>query len=329
MTFRQIQGNAGLCGTLAGMVDSGRVPHAILFHEDDGGGAFPLCVAFLQYLYCHSRSGGDSCGTCPSCNKIGKLIHPDVHIVFPVNAARLSVSYMPEFRSLFESRPDFRESELSAALKIEGKNSIIAVAESKRLLDILSLSALEGGYRSVIIYLPEKMNAEASNKLLKMIEEPPQLTQFLLITHRPENILPTISSRCQRIRVAPGGGAGVALADFDRPELFSGLMESLLSKNLLSCIEAGENITALPSRESAKAFCRYAAENLRHIFLCRQGLADLGTASPDASRWAAAFPEQFPRKALSVLDRSMTLIDRNVNMKILFTDMVDRLYLLI
>ena len=157
MTFAQVQGNTEVKRALTGMVDAGRVPHAILFHEEDGGGAFPLTLAFLQYLYCKHRSGGDSCGVCPSCGKISRLIHPDVHLVFPTAANALSEQYLEPLRRLVAENPSFREAELSEALGIEGKNSLIAVAESRRLLEKLSLSALEGGYRAVVIYLPEKL----------------------------------------------------------------------------------------------------------------------------------------------------------------------------
>ena len=330
MRFAELQGNDALKRVLSEMVDSGRIPHAIMFSEDDGGGAFPLALAFLQYLYCTDRRDGDSCGECPSCNKISKLIHPDLHLVFPASASKPSFNFIPEFRNLAVSDPGFREAELNAALKIDGKNTSITVADSKRLLEDLSLTALEGGYRSVIIYLPEKMNAEAANKLLKLIEEPPQLTQFLLITHSPEKVLPTIASRCQQIRVYPDRNSRPA-ADFEEPELFFELMDALVSKNLLSCLETGEKIAALPSRESLKAFCRFAAGKLRHIFLGQQGLEALLPSSGDEEsgrleRYSKALAPVFPRKALAVLDRTLSLVDRNVNLKLAVTDMVDRLY---
>ena len=327
MTFAQVQGNTQVKQVLAGMVDAGRVPHAILFHEEDGGGAFPLAMAFLQYLFCKHRSGGDSCGTCPSCGKISKLIHPDVHLVFPTAAGMLSEQFMEPLRRLVAENPSFREAELSDALGIEGKNALIAVAESRRLLEKLSLSALEGGYRAVVIYLPERLNAEAANRLLKMIEEPPQQTQFLLIAHQPDKVLPTIASRCQRIRIQPAGTVpGVEFAD---GELLDDLMDALLAKDLPAALEAAERIAALPSRESARNFCIFAADRLRQLFLCQQGIEGAGQVSPQARRWAAGCRKTFPRQALAVLDRAQTLIGRNVNLKILFADMADRLYLLI
>lgn len=327
MTFAQVPGNSEVKKALAGMVDAGRVPHAILFHEDDGGGAFPLALAFLQYLFCKRRGAADACGECPSCGKIAKLIHPDVHIVFPTVAPALSEQCMEPFRRLFADRPMFRESELTEALGMEGKIPMISVAESRRLLEKLSLSALEGGYRAVILYLPERMGTEAANRLLKMIEEPPAQTQFLLIAHQPERVLQTIASRCQRIRVQPAGA--LAEPDFPEADLWDDLMSALLDRDLLLALEQAERIASLPSRESAKAFCIFASEQLRRIFLCQQGVALAGEFSPQVRQWAAKCRKTFPRQALGVLDRAQNLIGRNVNLKILFADMADRMYLLI
>ena len=114
MRFADIQGNDAVKRVLAGMVDAGKVPHAILFHEDDGCGAVPLCIAFLQYLWCPNRGAiPDSCGACPSCNKISKLIHPDVHFVYPVTGGSLipssakptALSYVKQWRELVLGNP--------------------------------------------------------------------------------------------------------------------------------------------------------------------------------------------------------------------------------
>ena len=327
MTFAQVQGNDDVKKVLAGMVDSGRIPHAILFHEDDGGGAFPLSLAFLQYLFCRHRTGGDACGMCPSCGKIARLIHPDVHFVFPTAAGVLSEQCMDPFRRLVAEHPAFRESELQEALGLAGKIPMIAVAESRSLLEKLSLSALEGGWRAVVLYLPERLNAEAANRLLKMIEEPPAQTQFLLITHQADKVLMTIASRCQRIRVRPAGM--VAGPDFAHAELLDELMSALLSKDLLGALDVSERLAGLPSREHAKAFCTFAADRFRQVFLVQQGMEGVGEITPQARDWAARCRKTFPREALSVLDQAQTLIGRNVNLKILFADMADRLFLLI
>ena len=321
MRFAETGCRAEVLKTLAGMVDSGRIPHAIMFSEPDGGSAFATALAFLQYLYCCSRSGGDSCGECPSCNRISKLIHPDVHFIFPATAPKTSLSLITEFRALVQQNPHFKEAELDEALGMESKSAIIAVAEAREVLNTLALSALEGGYRSVVIYLPEKMNQEAANRLLKAIEEPEEKTQFILITHSPEKVLTTIASRCQHIQL---GGAQAA-PEFQDPELLDRLMDALLTHDLFAALGVGEEIAALPSRENAKAFCKFAADAMRKLFLAQQGI-DLQAGITDKERgWAARARKTFPRAALASLDRASRLIERNVNMKIVFTDLVDRL----
>ena len=334
MRFADIKGNADVVRALVGMVDSGRVPHAIMLHEDDGGGAMPLALAFLQYLYCRDRNGGDSCGECPRCSKISKLIHPDVHFIHPIVVKKdtTSLSYVADFRSLVLSNPCFTETELGEALGFEGKSTLIPVAEARSILDSLALSALEGGWRSVIIYLPEKMNQDASNRLLKMIEEPPSQTQFLLITHAPEKVLSTISSRCQTIRVRPSGaskdvsGESVGLY----AELWASLMNALTARDLLAALEVGDSLAALPSRESAKAFCRFAVSQLRLMFLERQHLDALAPGTdPQTALWTSKVKPTFPRLASEAFDRARSLVERNVNAKILFADLVGKLYTLV
>lgn len=305
---------------LASMVDSGKIPHAILLHENDGGGAFPVAIAFLEKLY--GAAGG----------RVAKLIHSDVHFIFPVLAPTSSASsvspsepYLGEFRGLAGENPRFTEKDLWEALGIEGKNPVISVAEANALLRVLGLHSLEGGYTAAVVYLPERMNAAAANKLLKMLEEPPSQTVFVLITHAPEKLLATIVSRCQMFRVQ---SPLVSAADtYDDGGLLAALMSALLARDLTAALSEGEQIAALPSKDSAKGFCRYAAEKFRRVFLCQQGLDSLVPDDAEAREWATRVSPKFPRKALEILDRTVGRIDRNVNVKILFTDMVDRFFI--
>lgn len=296
--------------TLRSMVDSGKVHHAIMLYEDDGGGSVSVALGFLRHLY-HDD------------NKVTKLIHPDVHFIFPVTAGNLSAAFSSEWRELVLSNPYFTENDLNEALGIEGKNSAIAVAEAKSLLEMMSLSALEGGYRAALIYLPEKMNSESANRLLKLIEEPPALTQFVLVTHSPEKVLKTISSRCQQIRVTPRAGRSASVSFGE----FSELMNALAARDIQAALDVGEVIAALPSRESCKAFCKFAGERIREIFLLQQGLKSLSSADGEIEAWASSFNGKFPQVALADFGKAMSLIERNVNQKILFTDLVNRLYL--
>jgi len=376
MKFSEIIGNEEIKKALAGMIDSGRIPHAMMFYENDGCGALQIILAFLQYLYCKDKSGSDSCGTCSECNKIGKLIHPDIRFVFPVaggskvssSVKPTSESYIQYWRELLLANPFFLENELNDALGIEGKSSVIAVPEAKVILESLSLTSVEGGYSTIVLYLPEKMNQEAANRLLKIVEEPPEKTLFLMITHNPEKVLQTISSRCQGVRIMPlgreeivriltssfgkdqnqaaqaammaGGSVGTALhylsdqSDYNvNLDLFSDLMRGLLSNNLLASLEVGETIAALDSREKQKAFCKFAGECLRKIFFLQQNIPGIvGITSeelPFFQEVAAKSKRSFCRNAMTYLDRAQLLIERNVNQKLLFCDMVDRMFVTI
>lgn len=325
MRFADIRGNEELCRALSGMVSSGRIPHAIMLHEDDGGGGVAIALAFLQMLFCSARSGEDSCAECPSCSKISKFIHPDIYFVCPVSGGETSEAFAQKWRELIVSKPSFTAQELGEALGLETKNSIISVKESRAILEKLSLSALEGGYRAVLMYLPEKMNQEAANSLLKAIEEPEPMTQFVLVTHAPEMVLPTIASRCQRLRVLPAGARSVSNDVFEG--LLSSMMDSFRAGNLSSALDLAEDMASLPSRENAKAFCSYVSERLRQVFLLRQKMENLvPEVDEKLRRWAAECKPAFPRTALASLGRAIYLIDRNVNLKILFTDLICNLY---
>jgi DNA polymerase-3 subunit delta' len=186
--------NAQVAAALRQMAESGRIPHAMLFHENDGGEAFPLIIDFLDEVYGHNP-------------RVKRLIHPDIHFVFPVAGPSekkpVSDQFLSPWRELLRENPCFFENELYAAIGIEGKQGLISVNEARSILDKLSLSAVEGGYRTVVMYMPEKMNQQAANALLKMIEEPPENTLFLLVTLQPEKVMTTIFSRCLFMRVRP------------------------------------------------------------------------------------------------------------------------------
>ena len=323
----KVYGNTELVDALHRMVESGHVPHALLLHEDDGGGAFPIVLNFLEELY----------GGAP---RVQKLIHPDIHFVFPVAGGDKAVSlqFIASFRALLQENPYFYESELYSAIGIEGKQSNISVNEARSILDRLSLSAVEGGYRSVVLYLPEKLNMQAANALLKMVEEPPEKTLFVLITHAPEKVLQTILSRCLHLRVQPLSEqdqrdvhAAEAAQNVELQDLFHDLLEALVAKDLLGALETGEALSSLESRERQKAFCQEASKGLRTLFLLQQKMPELVHVREEDmafyERMAAIFKPSFPRLALSCLEKAQQLIERNVNQKILFADLVNQLYI--
>jgi len=363
MTLDEIIGNEGTVKVLKGMIRDGRVPHALLFYENDGCGAMAIAQAFLGELLSSER-------------KVSGLIHPDVHYVYPVASgvkvkekvdklrAELFLGY---WRDLIKSNPYALESEVCDAFGIEGKQTVINNAEAKEILESIYLTPVEGGWKAVVVYLPEKMNASAANRLLKAVEEPPEKTVFIMITHAPEKVLPTISSRCQASRLLPftkeeitrvlvsvfgkseedaaaasqiaGGSPGVALQylsgkeDYDvQREIFSGLMKAIDSKDLMEALSYVDNLSGLSSREKQKAFCKFASECLRKIFLIQRNLDAIAGLTPGEKDMlapvAANCRKSFPRMALSCLDRAKLLIDRNVAQKIVFCDLVDKLYTL-
>lgn len=349
MKFSEIIGNAEVAGTLVSMADSGRVAHAMLMYENEGCGALALALAYVQYLNCTSPHDGDSCGECPSCRQMAKLIHPDVHFVFPVNKGPktsddkpTSESYIKYWRELALANPYFVEADLQKAIGIESKNGLIAVAEAKSIINKLSLTSVADGYKAVIFYLPEKMNQETANRLLKMVEEPPEKTIFLFITHAPEKVLQTIFSRCQSVRVMPLTKEETervkALNPFDDREeyavfmdLFSDLMRAIVSRDLMSALECGEAMAALDSREKQKGFCTFASECIRKIFLIQQKLPQIADIPEEEQDFfmdmAGRCGKGFCTRSVADIEKVVSMIDRNVNSKILFCDLVNRMFL--
>ena len=349
MRFADIIGNASVVKALASMADSGRVAHAMLLYENEGCGALALAMAYLQYLNCSNRSGGDSCGECPSCRQMSKFIHPDVHFVYPVNKGPktsddkpTSESYIKYWRELAVADPYFVEADLQKAIGVEGKSGLIAVAEARNIITKLSLASVTDGYKAVVFYLPEKMNQETANRLLKMVEEPPEKTIFLFITHAPEKVLQTIFSRCQSIRVLPLTKEEAALVKARKPEsdreeydgfmdLFADLMNAIVSRNLMSALESAEAMAALESREKQKAFCIFASECIRKIFLIQQNLpqiADIPQEEQDFyQKMAADCGRKFCSRSIPNIEKVVAMIDRNVNAKMLFCDLVNRMFL--
>ena len=211
MQFSQVIGQKEILDNLRSMVDSERMPHALLFTEKAGYGALTVALATLQYMYCNNRHNGESCGTCSNCIKIGKLVHPDIHFTFPINVSttiggdkRGEVeNFYPAWRELVKENPYFGEQQLYKAFGIENKLGTISVAEASSIMKKLSLSAYEGGAKVMLIMFPERMNTEAANKLLKSLEEPRSGTYYFLVSHNPEKIITTVLSRCRIVQVPP------------------------------------------------------------------------------------------------------------------------------
>ena len=201
---------------------------------------------------------------------------------------------------------------------------------------------MSDGYKAVIFYLPEKMNQETANRLLKIVEEPPVKTLFIFITHAPEKVLQTIFSRCQSIRVMPLSREEAARVNELRPdddsqeqevfmELFSDLMNAIAGRNLMAALECAEAIAALDSREKQKAFCTFAGDCVRKIFMAAQNMPQIAGIDSHEQEFynamAGRFGVNFCTRTMTNIEKVVAMIDRNVNSKILFCDLVNRMFI--
>ena len=206
MLFSQIIGQQDIKQRLIHTVADQRIPHAQLFRGLEGVGKLGLAIAYAQYICCENRSEKDSCGICPSCVKYKKLAHPDLHFVFPVikPGNRTSVvcdDFIGDFREQVFKSPYFSVNDWYASISDDAKQGLIYSNESEEIIRKLSLKTYESEYKIMIIWLPEKMHGTCANKLLKILEEPPEKTVFLLVSNEPDQIITTILSRTQHIHI--------------------------------------------------------------------------------------------------------------------------------
>ena len=206
MLFSQIIGQQDIKQRFINSVIEQRIPHAQLLRGTEGIGKLPLAIAYAQYICCENRTTKDSCGVCPSCRKFAKLAHPDLHFVFPIikPAGKQSVvcdDFIAEFRSIVLEKTYFGINEWYAEISDDAKQGLIYSNESEEILRKLSLKTYESEYKIMIIWLPEKMHDTCSNKLLKILEEPPEKTVFLMVSNEPDQLISTILSRTQHVHV--------------------------------------------------------------------------------------------------------------------------------
>lgn len=209
MLFSDVLGQDHIKNHLTQSVDNHRIPHAQLFVGNEGSGTLPMAIAYAQYLLCNNINGENHSGN-ETCNlKFKTFSHPDLHFAFPVVSSDkakshpVSANYLEEWRQLLTEQPYGNLFDWYKLMGVDNKQGQIGVDEAQDIVKSLSLKSYEGGYKVMIIWMAEKMNVPCANKLLKLIEEPPNKTIFILIAEDEEQIINTIRSRCQILHFPP------------------------------------------------------------------------------------------------------------------------------
>ncbi|MCK4921489.1 MAG: DNA polymerase III subunit delta [Bacteroidales bacterium] len=304
MYFRNISGQESIKKRLIQSIDTGRISHSQLFHGPQGSSKLALALAYSRYILCTNRGVDDACGKCSSCIKIDKYVHPDLHFVYPSALSEdkpAKDNYIGEWRSAISENPYLSEYNWYEKIGIEKKQGMIKKNVSDEILRIMALKAFEADNKILIMWMAERMNATASNKLLKIIEEPPPGTVFLLISENPDGLLTTILSRTQIIRIPKfkdnevhdmlnrdyeysegqinnaikmaNGNYHLALSSLKEEsqskenfENFIDLMRSCFSKDIIKIMSLIDMFSAT-SREWQKNFLLYSMRMLRENYM--------------------------------------------------------------
>lgn len=363
MLFAEVIGHENIKQRLIASLKSGRISHAQLFAGDTGYGSLAMALAFAQYVLCTGNKNEDACGTCSSCHKMQKLIHPDLHFVFPVvkkAKSPISDEYIGEWRGLLTQTCYFGLEEWNSAMGVDDNaQAAIYTDESSSILKKLNLKSFESDYKIMIIWLPEKMNPECSNKLLKIIEEPFDKTLFLMVSEHPEQLLSTILSRTQRINIPPleksrikqhlidekgiskekaGEFAHVASGSWYsalrlineteeqvyNQERFASLMRLCWERKMLPVNEWVDEVAGI-GREKQKTLLRHAAVMVRESFIRNFGIQELNYMTEREKNFTVRFSpyvhEGNVMQLSEIFEQAYHDIGRNGNARIILTDL--------
>ena len=342
-------------------VQEGRVPHSLLFLANEGTGSLPLALAFISYLLCEDKQTTDCCGHCNSCTKMFKLIHPDVHFSFPVISIKdgkqvskpRSDDFITGWRKAIIENPYLNIHNWLDQLESENRQGNITVEECHDIIRKISLKTFEGSHKIVLIWMPEYLR-EAANVLLKSLEEPPQNTLFILVAENQEQILKTVLSRTQLIKLQPLSDEDISNAlqqkfqlpiqeankiarsaegNFNTAQLlsrseennhektFAQWMNLCVTQNIPGLIQWIEDIKE-SGIENQKALLRYGLELFREIFLWKQlqmpGERLHETEKAIADWFQKKVDQDVIEKITGRFDESIGHLERNANARILF-----------
>ncbi len=363
MLYSDIIGQQEPKQRLLKMVNENRVPHALLFSGREGCGNLAMAIAFAQHLLCSNKTEAGPCNQCGPCGRVSRLVHPDLHLVFPIaksKTVKSSNDLLTEFREAFLDNHYLSLNEWFDEIDAENKQPIIPVEEAGDILKKLSYTSYEGSYRIMIIWQPEKMNTEAANKLLKILEEPPEKTVFILACNHPEQLLATIFSRVQQIPfysvtedeistalqqqyhvnadvarqtaiLANGNFAEAVqlLSDNEESVSFLNHFQSFMRLALrFDCAKALQWVddNAADGRESQKQFLQYALQVFRDSLMYNYGDRNLvrlsGQEKAFLEKFAPFVNQRNYEKLVEEFNNNYYYVERNANPKILFMDLL-------
>lgn len=369
MFFADIIGHEDVKERLRRLVHDGRIPHAQLLCGIEGTGCLPLALAYAQYVCCEHRTADDSCGHCPSCVQFAKLAHPDLHLVFPIvktDSRTLCDHYLPEFREVMTADPYATLNRWLAHIG-ENKKGLIYAAEGDEIIRKLSLKTYESDYKVMIVWHPEKLHETCANHLLKIIEEPPENTLFLLVTDKPNDIIGTILSRVQRVPVPPLGEDDLLRAaqmHYDMPSddlrLLVRMAQGSWSRLCELVGQSGEQqrnfdwFTRMmrlswaldvkgiflwsaelktAGREAVRAYLQYAQRMLRENFVLRIDRPELNYMNGQEQTFAQKFAPFINERNIVLITDELALaeaqIEQNGNVDIILLDLCAKLYRLL
>lgn len=366
MNFSQIPGQKEIIGKLIRSVKEGRVSHAQLFAGNEGCGSLALALAYARYISCEERTDHDSCGKCKSCVKYEKMIHPDLHFVFPVIKGKkandpVSDNYIEEWREFAGRSPFFTINSWLDSIEVGNAQGMIFASEAAEIIKKLNLKTFESDFKIMIIWLPEKMHLATANKLLKMIEEPPAKTLFLLVSDEPGKVIPTILSRCQITRIPAFSDSDIETyliqrfgitadkaadishvangniimatglcenesSSLENLERFKSLMRFAWKRDVISIISWAEDM-ASTGREAQKNFISYSLRILRENLMLSLGQMEnkLVFLTGGEADFSGKFHPFITQENIYPLSDEFNLghshIEANGNAKIIFLDL--------
>jgi DNA polymerase III subunit delta' len=365
MYFKDVVGQLALKRQLIQNIHNGRVSHAQLFLGPEGSGKLSLAIAYARYLACINPMPDDACGICPSCTKFNKLAHPDLNFFYPVPArteggkSLASKDFIPQWRSFIEQSNYMSLNGWHSFIDIENKQGIISAEDCNEIIRVLGYKAYESEYKIVIIWMIERLYHSAAPKLLKILEEPPEKTLFLLVSENQDQILSTILSRAQLVKVPRLSDEEIEQGlvekyncDFGKAKQIAFIAEgnflkAITLKNnpdiyedslvflrdwLRACFAF--NITVIMGyvddlakmgREKQKSLLSYGLEIFRQCILVNYHANQLmkvdGEARDFISKFSTVLKPTIAQQITDEFSSAIYAVERNANPKILFTDL--------